>query len=838
MQNDSSEQELLSRVKKIMGVADNKQSLYDIHSKLADERKEQEQKYHGYFTESAEKNIIGILSSSDESTIIHEMGHLFLSGLNEFAQFDEESKKQLDVVNNWLGANGKEYTVAQAEKFARSFEAYLYKGKAPNNTLRGVFNKFKEWMRSIYTHISQIPDADLSFEAQQVFDRIFSGEEYYEKVKAINELSKKVRYTKLSNKFTDMEKRHRRAAYEVVSAATGYDISFVQRVLGSNSSSKRIQKLQEKILSAIEKVDDKLTVQGYHDEWLEFGYSLADVNDSTGDYAVAQKAYEDLITGTFMTEEIDQYGNMNEEDVQYKVLLKEYKKNKSNRDVVLGAFYDWIDSLKNSTAKEFYTEKFENDVAYQERFEKLDKFEQAKITILNKARELKDYGKGSEFEDYKELVIETMKNLNFLTPEDKARMTTSILDIPSAQFLETSLDNILDVAKTLDDKVYRNRLISLIRKELQSTKNIKRGAKTVGKYDYLTNKVFEELRELDKLTVEQANEKRLAIIYISKTDGTVSLIGGGYYSSNAWKWRVSGSTGIVLKPNTRYSFDFRVVPNSSGAPQSWNLKVTNLADGSVQSWEKATTYYPYNYRKKCGMTTIACNANVTAYAGGVLDLSTMIIKGQTSTYRPILTNDEIVFQPVQNTVVLPRINNSGDVHTYVVLNGVKTVNSTYDVDLSEYAKTKDVYSKVEIDNKGFVTDVPDFNIFATKEQLDELDSRVDDCALKSEIPHDLEELTNNCGYVLADEVVDIVNKIIPAEDIEKIKNITSYDDTAIKLDIEYLQSQVELLMSSKAEGDEVNTLTERVDDFQKAEDDEITEIANTLSNINIVEFND
>lgn len=516
-QADEESKELLSAVQKIMGVQKKSKPLKDSYSELLARRKEEEEKYKGFFIQQNDKNIIGILSNSDSSTIIHEMGHLFLSGLNEFAQYDEESKKQLEMVNSWLGSNGSEYTTEQAEKFARSFEAYLYKGKAPNVGLRGVFEKFKDWLHSIYVNISSIPGADISDEAQEVFDRLFSGEEYFEKVKAINTLVKKINNIRVAKSYTDMEKRHRQAAYEVVAVATGYPVNYIRNILGSKSNSKRIEKLKENILSKVEHTDDKLTIHGYNPEWAEFGYSLADVEDATNDIEVAQKAYDDLLNQSFMTEVVDEYGLSDDADVQYKTLLKEYKKNKSNRDVVLGAFYDWIESLTD-IEKDFFSEKFENDVSYIERFEKLDKFEQAKITILEKARELKTFGKGSEYENYKALVVETMKNLNFLTPSDKARMTTTILDMPSLTFLESGIDSILDIAKTLDDRAYRKHLMDLINKEIQSTKNVKQGNKTVGKYDYLTNKVFEEIREYNKLSVEQANEKRLALANLTEAE--------------------------------------------------------------------------------------------------------------------------------------------------------------------------------------------------------------------------------------------------------------------------------------------------------------------------------
>ncbi|MCD7880037.1 MAG: hypothetical protein LUG16_08920 [Candidatus Gastranaerophilales bacterium] len=146
----------------------------------------------------------------------------------------------------------------------------------------------------------------------------------------------------------------------------------------------------------------------------------------------------------------------------------------------------------NSELQETYMEKWENDTAYIERFENLDKFQQAKEIILQKAHELKDVYNLGEVEAFKELVKTTVKSLDFLQPSDKAKLTANILDSASSSpvMLRAGIDNILDIAKTMDDNAYRKKLASEINKELEGTKNIKKGSRTVGKYDYKTNKLF------------------------------------------------------------------------------------------------------------------------------------------------------------------------------------------------------------------------------------------------------------------------------------------------------------------------------------------------------------
>lgn len=107
---------------------DNKsQRTYSDLLLLHKEKKEKQvQEYNGYFTEGQTKNIITIMQNRNKSTALHELGHLFLNGLNEFAKVSEDAKKQLDEVNKWLGYSGGEYTNAQHEKFAKACEKYFY----------------------------------------------------------------------------------------------------------------------------------------------------------------------------------------------------------------------------------------------------------------------------------------------------------------------------------------------------------------------------------------------------------------------------------------------------------------------------------------------------------------------------------------------------------------------------------------------------------------------------------------------------------------------------------------------------------------------------------------
>lgn len=123
--------------------------------------------------------------SADESTFLHEMGHVFLLDLQDLASIDQTSANDMAAVESWAMwkkgqakdykgtaweqefadreeaiakamADGDEATASQLkdewmqERFARGFERYLESGEAPSSKLKSVFEKFKQFLTRIY----------------------------------------------------------------------------------------------------------------------------------------------------------------------------------------------------------------------------------------------------------------------------------------------------------------------------------------------------------------------------------------------------------------------------------------------------------------------------------------------------------------------------------------------------------------------------------------------------------------------------------------------------------------------------------------------------------------
>lgn len=157
------------------------------------------------------QRIISLFESADESTFLHEMGHMFLMDLENLAVIDDISAKELEVVKDWASwkkGDAQQYKntpwekefrqreqqiidaeehqdieeaeklkrIWEQERFARAFEMYLHDGHAPAKGLRAVFRKFRSFLIHIYRAV--IGDgAKPSLQVRRVMDRMIATEE-------------------------------------------------------------------------------------------------------------------------------------------------------------------------------------------------------------------------------------------------------------------------------------------------------------------------------------------------------------------------------------------------------------------------------------------------------------------------------------------------------------------------------------------------------------------------------------------------------------------------------------------------------------------------------------
>jgi len=133
----------------------------------------------GSLTLQDPKNVLRIFKDSDASTAIHETGHQWLEELVTLAKEGEAPQSLVDdlaKVRKWLGNKGEKISRLQHEKFARGLETYMREGKAPNEELKGIFEKFKNWLLSIYKTAKELK-SPLNDDIRGVFDRLVASPE-------------------------------------------------------------------------------------------------------------------------------------------------------------------------------------------------------------------------------------------------------------------------------------------------------------------------------------------------------------------------------------------------------------------------------------------------------------------------------------------------------------------------------------------------------------------------------------------------------------------------------------------------------------------------------------
>lgn len=177
-------------------------------------------KYQGSYDRNA--NVIELFDGANESTVIHEGAHMFLSMLENMRQTSEENvatyfngdtakaraalksmRGDLSAIRSWAAFSEdhlseykgtileKEFTKYaediragkagamerwMQERFARGFEKYLMDGSAPTKEMQGVFRRFKKWLTDIYKTAKNLGNVELTPEIKDIFDRMISTE--------------------------------------------------------------------------------------------------------------------------------------------------------------------------------------------------------------------------------------------------------------------------------------------------------------------------------------------------------------------------------------------------------------------------------------------------------------------------------------------------------------------------------------------------------------------------------------------------------------------------------------------------------------------------------------
>lgn len=493
------------------------------------------------FDGTTKDNLIVLLKGkANKSTLLHEFAHVYLITLNNLARENAKARDLLIKVNKFLNYNGVEYTTAQHEKFANSFVAYVRTGKAPTYGLKKVFENFKKWLNDLYSSLQLSDEIELSQEAKDVFDELLGDMTLDVQKKISLDIIKKAKENALlrfwddeagnrnipQNQLTDRQRRYRDTAYDILWYALSHtkneegkqlvkDKRQLYMLLGNDSKvnrkNKGVMSQSEKLKSILSELDDAFSGNdGFLLEWAEFfnDPGVSSQNDEMADSELALMALDVIENKKYLYDAENVYEELSVNDVKMAELeldyiIQRYAEEGTDKSNVVVAFFEWIDN-QHPYIQEDLISKWELKTNEIDRYQSLNKFEQAKEDLKLYAATLKGHGDYSwQFAEYARAIL---KRLDFMTERDKEKIFSKLKEYNSFREVERNLDYVMDYAQTLDDVTLRRNIADTIISEIKhTTPEIKNGTKKT-RYDYKTNKLFERLRYLNKLSHDEITD--------------------------------------------------------------------------------------------------------------------------------------------------------------------------------------------------------------------------------------------------------------------------------------------------------------------------------------------
>ena len=126
----------------------------------------------------------------DITTGFHEMAHLGQEFIKILAKNDSTGKWQnlLNDAETYCGVKDGVWTKEADEKFAVSFERYMYDGVAPTSKLKTVFEKVRGWIAKLLDRVKTLEGYNLSPEIINVYNVMLGGEYVAPKAEARTEV--------------------------------------------------------------------------------------------------------------------------------------------------------------------------------------------------------------------------------------------------------------------------------------------------------------------------------------------------------------------------------------------------------------------------------------------------------------------------------------------------------------------------------------------------------------------------------------------------------------------------------------------------------------------------
>ncbi len=464
------------------------------------------------------RNIITLFEGADKSTILHELGHLFLRDMERLSTISDNAqlKREMDAIRTWLKNDGGAFTIEQQEQFARGFEQYLRTGKAPTSKLARAFDKFKEWLRSVYSSAKMLK-ADIAPDVARVFDSMLMTEA--EKVETgFYEQADIGVFETLFQEARDLF---------VDDAKIQTELDNIEDVLSGRKTEvegmtyDRIVELLKVINQRIPKAPQNMvnymkSNNLYVKESSARGMGIYDI---LNEYGLIRKksgiTREDSLIDA-LRDFIPVYDD-----------AETYEQTSEQWQMVVNALENARDTYKVQESMQIeYRENVLENIEYAER---LLNMTQEKSDIFNMIKDLKKSGyfvAGKEqVKQIKKQVKDIEKRVRDITKanikitqstvqnfikslpislNNKAKLMTELRKSGVTTTKEQALNNIKDKAVDFIEQEYKQKATRLIKRELKTSKSKVIAGKRKGKFDYETNKIFAELNNFNKLKKDNA----------------------------------------------------------------------------------------------------------------------------------------------------------------------------------------------------------------------------------------------------------------------------------------------------------------------------------------------
>ena len=240
-------------------------------------------------TFSPEQLLVTLNENADLSTFLHESGHFFLEVLADLASqpnTPQQIKDDMAATLKWFGvpdlATWNSYTLDQKrpyhERWAESFEQYLFEGKAPSPELQPLFRRFRSWLVNVYKSLTQFMrerNLKVNDEVRQVFGRMMATDEQIAQAE------------EAAGMLPDFEATNE--AIEALQARSLRDLKWVVRARGKTL--KELEKQAKTLRKEVEaEVRAEVEQQPIYKamNWLKKGETT---DPETGDLVKAEKGY-------------------------------------------------------------------------------------------------------------------------------------------------------------------------------------------------------------------------------------------------------------------------------------------------------------------------------------------------------------------------------------------------------------------------------------------------------------------------------------------------------------------------------------------------------------------